>query len=89
MLKRSLFGIVVFTLFVAAAPGVGGGKVEEDLYVVGKSEQRFSELFMQGVAQGYFYYEELTRRLLPEFAGIPYGSGGSGCPSDKTLVNFQ
>jgi Protein of unknown function (DUF1460) len=41
------------------------------------------------VDHGYFYYEELAYRLLPSFKGIPYGSGGAGCPANKTLINFQ
>lgn len=66
-------------------PGTG----EEKVYVVGKSKERFQELFKKGRKSGYFYYEELVKKLLPEFKNLPYGAGNVSCPSDKTLINFQ
>jgi hypothetical protein len=61
---------------------------DDDSYVVQGSKEKFESLYKQGVEMGYFYYEELTHRLMPGFKGIPYGSGGAGCPANKTLVNF-
>ncbi|MEM6268186.1 MAG: N-acetylmuramoyl-L-alanine amidase-like domain-containing protein [Bacteroidota bacterium] len=87
--QRSALLMCLFFLcsaFTGDSPGAG--KVMDDLYVVGRSEQRFQELYAAGAQKGYFYYEELTRELLPAFKGLPYGAGGSGCPADKTLVNF-
>ena len=58
------------------------------LHVVGGSKERFERAYQTGMQQGYFYYEELVKTLLPQFGGITYGVGGAGCPSEKTLINF-
>lgn len=89
MVQRSILLVVLFfslTAFSWSDPGTEADT--KDLYVVGKSQQRFMELYRTGMNSGYFYYEELTRQILPHFKGLPYGAGGAGCPSDKTLVNF-
>ena len=67
----------------------GENDVMDALYVVGKSKTKFEKLYEEGMDMGYFYYEELTRKMLPHFKGLPYGAGGSGCPSHKTLINFH
>jgi hypothetical protein len=76
------------SLKVWAAP-VSGDATYETLHVVGSSKDKFSQVYQMGMKQGYFYYEELTKLLLPQFKGIAYGAGGAGCPSQKTLVNFH
>ena len=76
------------TLLALSAFSSESGSEDKGIFVVGRSQQRFQKLFHSGMESGYFYYEELTRKLLPHFKGLPYGAGGSGCPSDKTLVNF-
>lgn len=58
-------------------------------FIVGNSYQRFEEIFKLGMEDGYFYYEELAKKLLPEFQGLAYGAGNVSCPSDETLVNFN
>lgn len=91
LLVLGIFGILFFPLSAGTNAGGGSGesRTYSDLYVVGKSHESFQNLFDSGMDMGYFYYEELTRRLLPFFKGKPYGAGGAGCPSTKTLVNFR
>jgi hypothetical protein len=89
MFRRTASLVGLFFLSTAFSwSGSGTGKVVDDLYVVGRSEQRFAELFQGASEKGYFFYEEMTREILPSFKGLPYGAGGAGCPSDKTLINF-
>lgn len=82
---------MTFVLFamVAKAGGGGAGMTPSNSFVVNGSMDRFSSIFKEGSDMGYFYYEELSHRLIPAFKGIPYGSGGAGCPAGKTLVNFM
>ncbi len=92
-MTRSLVCALIFSLFGIFAYASGpapakGEKPEANHYVVQGSLPKFETLFAQGIGMGYFYYEELTHRLMPSFKGIPYGSGGAGCPANKTLVNF-
>lgn len=61
----------------------------DGFYIVGNSHSRFERLFEMGMKDGYFYYEELVRKILPEFQGLAYGVGNVSCPSDQTLVNFN
>jgi Protein of unknown function (DUF1460) len=84
-----LFIFLCFFGTVSASLPMAGNRLDSDHYVVEGSMAKFESLYSQGVAHGYFYYEELTYRLLPGFKGIPYGSGGAGCPANKTLINFQ
>lgn len=93
-MTRILLCALVFSLFAfvsyASGGSAGAGPVPpSNHYVVNGSMAKFESLFQEGKGMGYFFYEELTAKLLPKFKGIPYGSGGAGCPSDKTLVNFQ
>lgn len=90
MVNRLLvaFLLMSFSRF-ASASGSGGEISYERLFVVGSSKERFDKAFQTGMKQGYFYYEELVKTLLPQFGGISYGAGGAGCPSQKTLVNFH
>jgi hypothetical protein len=80
--------ICVFLVMPAAVVAAPIDMPDDDSYVVQGSKEKFESLYKQGVEMGYFYYEELTHRLMPGFKGIPYGSGGAGCPANKTLVNF-
>lgn len=81
---------VMFGYCLAGGGASGGGVSPNDShYVTPGSKARFEALYRQGLDMGYFYYEELTHRMMPSFKGIPYGSGGAGCPANKTLVNFQ
>ncbi|HEX2899165.1 MAG TPA: N-acetylmuramoyl-L-alanine amidase-like domain-containing protein [Bacteroidia bacterium] len=81
----------LFALVTYASGGSAGGTPvpAANHHVTQGSMAKFESLFQEGKDMGYFFYEELTHRLLPKFKGTPYGSGGAGCPSDKTLVNFQ
>lgn len=63
-------------------------KPDDELFVVKDSKSKFESVFKKGHAMGYFFYEELTHKMMPEFSGTPYGAGGAGCPGNKTLVNF-
>lgn len=58
-------------------------------HIVGKSKTKFETIYQEGLDLGGFYYEEVVDEVLPQFEGIPYGTGGAGCPSDKTLINFS
>lgn len=84
-----IFSLVALGLFGSGGSAGAGVSPESNHYVVQGSKAKFESLFQDGKAMGYFFYEELTNRLLPKFKGIPYGSGGAGCPSDKTLINFN
>ena len=93
-MSRSLACALIFNLFGYFAFASGGHapvleeSPDDEGYVVPGSKAKFESLYQQGVGMGYFYYEELTHKLLPSFKGIPYGSGGAGCPAGKTMVNF-
>lgn len=58
-------------------------------HIVGKSYARFNKVFEEGMGSGYFYYQELTRKILPHFKGLPYGAGNVSCAYNETLINFQ
>ncbi len=58
-------------------------------HIVGDSKDSFENIYQEGLDLGGFYYEEVVEELLPHFQGIPYGTGGAGCPADKTLINFS
>ena len=93
-MTRSLFCALVFSLFAGLSMASGGSSGKgispnDNHYVVQGSRAKFDAIFQKGHEMGYFFYEELTHRLLPSFKGTPYGSGGAGCPGSKTLVNFQ
>ena len=61
---------------------------EASYHIVGKSRVRFIKLYHKANERSFFFYEQLTSEILAEFAGAPYGTGGHGCPGDKTLINF-
>lgn len=84
-----LFSFVAFSGFACILPTIAVSSPEEDSYVTQGSKEKFEAIYGKGMDLGYFYYEELTHRLLPSFKSIPYGAGGAGCPANKTLVNFQ
>ena len=83
-LSLGFFLLVGFTL-----PGDSEVDFDDRYHVIGKGRSSFYTLFQKGTDSGYFIYEEVARHLLPYFAGKPYGTGGRGCPSNKTLVNFD
>jgi hypothetical protein len=83
-----ILSLIAFGSFASGGSAGAGPSPESNHFVVQGSKAKFESLFHDGKAMGYFFYEELTNRLLPKFKGIPYGSGGAGCPSDKTLINF-
>ncbi len=92
-MTRSIVCALIFSLFgffayASGHPSIIGDTPEDDSYVVPGSKSKFESLYQEGAETGYFFYEELTHRLMPSFKGIPYGSGGAGCPANKTLVNF-
>ncbi|MCB9233663.1 MAG: DUF1460 domain-containing protein [Bacteroidia bacterium] len=64
------------------------GSYDGKFHIVGDSRTQFMHLFNRGRDRGYFFYEQLTDELLPYFANLPYGTGGTNCKSDQTLVNF-
>lgn len=80
--------LTVLALLTALPTKATGKEAYDRLHVVGNSKDRFQEFYQHGLSQGYFFYEELTKHLVHKFQGIPYGAGGAGCPSQKTLVNF-
>jgi hypothetical protein len=93
-MTRSFLCALIISLLACAGWASGGSagagvSPSDKHYVVNGSMAKFEALFQQGHEMGYFYYEELTSKLLPYFKGTPYGAGGAGCPGDKTLVNFQ
>lgn len=96
-MTRTFVCALIFNVFAIAAWASGGvapggsasGKAPENHFATAGSKERFRSIFERGRDIGYFYYEELTHKLLPMFRGVPYGSGGGGCPGDKTFVNFQ
>ncbi len=81
--------VCLMTFGQVTASALRSGNPYERLHVVGNSKDRFMQFYEEGMKQGYFFYEELTKHLVPQFKGIAYGAGGAGCPGDKTLVNFH
>lgn len=86
-MKNFLVLVAVLFLFTGFRSPDGTGP--DAVYVVGKSQEKFSRIFNEGLKTGYFYYQGLTKKLLPLFKGLPYGSGNVSCPAEKTLVNFN
>ena len=80
-----VFCIVVFSFGLVRASDMR----DNELFVVKNSKSKFESFYKKGLNLGYYYYEELTNKMMPVFAGTPYGAGGAGCPGDKTLVNFH
>lgn len=62
---------------------------DSELFVVRNSKSKFESVYKKGIKLGYYYYEELTHKMMPAFNGTPYGAGGAGCPGNKTLINFH
>jgi hypothetical protein len=88
-MQKFLLFLAVFGACTAFMPAsTGSGSEESTYFVVGNSREKFDAIYGKSTSTGYFYYEELTRQLLPEFRGLPYGAGGVACPSKKTLVNL-
>ncbi len=88
MRRLSLF-VLVFLCLSGFANNPGDRPAYDGFFIVDDSYKQFSQLFGTGMESGYFYYEELVRKLLPEFDKLPYGAGNVSCPSDQTLVNFK
>ena len=89
-MTRILLCALVFSLFAfvsyASGGSAGAGPVPpSNHYVVNGSMAKFESLYQEGKGMGYFFYEELTSKLLPKFKGIPYGSGGA-CASGGICV---
>jgi hypothetical protein len=88
-MRKFLLFLAVFGACYAVIPArTGSGSDDVKYFVVGNSLEKFQSIYGKATSSGYFYYEELTRQLLPEFRGLPYGAGGVSCPSKKTLVNL-
>lgn len=83
----SLFPIL-FLLFLVFPEG-GGEKnsaFRSQLYIVNHSDQRILQLLRKYNKQ-YFCYTDFIHWVFHDFEGVRYGSGGAGCPADKTLIN--
>jgi hypothetical protein len=82
-----LLGIVF--VFFSGFGGRPAVTVEGTSYIVGNTKQIVEGYVAEGRADGYFYYEEMARKFLHRFEGLPYGAGNVACPGDKTLINFH
>lgn len=81
---------LLFLIFLAYSGG--GGEREAvsfraQLYIVNRSDQKVIQL-LRKYNREYFCYTDFIHWVFHDLKGVPYGSGGAGCPVNKTLINI-